>query len=380
MKTKSLTLLAGAAMAASAAIGPVNTASAAPSVQIQLGQLCIHIGPKAPKHVAKLKASLMGYTNISNMFYFPRRFGPHCGVYYSVAKKFGVKYALLSSIKTGKLIYAKALGFGPGPGPIVPGWKIKQKATLMGYKNLHALKYNQFTKRWTIEGYKKVGFIWKQYRLRFSKVGFYLGRTLIGNGPVVVPGWKIKQKATLMGYKNLHALKYNQFTKRWTIEGYKKVGFIWRQYRLRFSKVGFYLGRTLIGNGPVAVPGWKIKQKAALMGYKNLHMLKYNGFVKIWTIRGFKKVGFVWKKYVLRFTKTGAYLGRTQIGGGPAIVPGWKIKQKATLMGYKFLHQLKYNLVTKRWTIKGSKKIGFFWKKYKLRFSKTGVYLGRTAI
>ena len=313
MKTKSLTLLAGAAMAASAAIGPVNTASAAPSVQIQLGQLCIHIGPKAPKHVAKLKASLMGYTNISNMFYFPRRFGPHCGVYYSVAKKFGVKYALLSSIKTGKLIYAKALGFGPGPGPIVPGWKIKQKATLMGYKNLHALKYNQFTKRWTIEGYKK-------------------------------------------------------------------VGFIWRQYRLRFSKVGFYLGRTLIGNGPVAVPGWKIKQKAALMGYKNLHMLKYNGFVKIWTIRGFKKVGFVWKKYVLRFTKTGAYLGRTQIGGGPAIVPGWKIKQKATLMGYKFLHQLKYNLVTKRWTIKGSKKIGFFWKKYKQRFSKTGVYLGRTAI
>jgi hypothetical protein len=34
----------------------------------------------------------------------------------------------------------------------------------------------------------------------------------------------------------------------------------------------------------------------------------------------------------------------------------------------------------RRWTIKGSKKLGFFWKKYKLRFSKTGVYLGRTAI
>ena len=37
MKTKTLTLLAGAAMAASAAVGPANTAAAAPNIQIQLG-------------------------------------------------------------------------------------------------------------------------------------------------------------------------------------------------------------------------------------------------------------------------------------------------------------------------------------------------------
>jgi hypothetical protein len=377
MTTKTLTMIAGAAMAASAAIGPASTAMAAPSVQIQLGVLCFHIGPKAPKHVAKFKAGLKGYTNIGNMFYVPRRFGPHCGVYYSVGKKFGVKYAILSSIKTGKLIYAKKIGFG---NPIIPGWKIKQKAALMGYKNLHALKYNNFTQRWTIEGYKKVLFQWKQYRLHFTKTGFYMGKQLLSSGPAIVPGWKIKQKAALMGYKNLHMLKYNAFLGRWTVRGWKKVGFVWKKYALRFTKTGAYLGRTLLNNGPAIVPGWKIKQKAALMGYKNLHMLKYNAFLGRYTIRGFKKVGFVWKKYVLRFTKTGAYLGRTQIGGGPAIVPGWKIKQKAALMGYKFLHQLKYNLLTQRWTIKGSKKLGFFWKKYKLRFSKTGVYLGRTAI
>ena len=247
MKTKTLTLLAGAAMAASAAVGPANTAAAAPNIQIQLGQLCIYIGPKAPKHVAKMKAALKGYTVISGMTYFPRKFGPHCGVYFSVAKKFGVTYHLLSSVKTGKLIHAKAVG-GVGPGPIVPGWKIKQKAALMGYKNLHALKYNGFTQRWTIEGYKKVGFVWKQYRLHFTKTGFFMGKQLISSGPAIVPGWKIKQKAALMGYKNLHALKYNAFTQRWTIEGYKKVGFVWKQYRLHFTKTGFFMGKQLISS------------------------------------------------------------------------------------------------------------------------------------
>ncbi len=130
MKTKALTLIAGAALAVSAMTGPASTASAGPSVQINLGPWCIYIGPKASKNVAKFKAGLKGYTNVHNMFYLPRRFGPHCGVYHSVGKKFGVKYALLSSVKTGKLVYAKAIGFGGGP--IVPGWKIKQKATAMG--------------------------------------------------------------------------------------------------------------------------------------------------------------------------------------------------------------------------------------------------------
>ena len=49
----------------------------------------------------------------------------------------------------------------------------------MGYKALHALKYNLLTQRYTIEGYKKVFGVWKQYRLRFSKTGVYLGRTAI---------------------------------------------------------------------------------------------------------------------------------------------------------------------------------------------------------
>ncbi len=128
------------------------------------------------------------------------------------------------------------------------------------------------------------------------------------------------------------------------------------------------------------VPGWKIKQKAALMGYKNLHMLKYHVATQRYTIRGWKKLGFVWRKFVLRFTKTGAYLGRTLIGSGPAMVPGWKIKAKATAMGYKALHQLKYHVITQRYTVRGWKKVFGVWKKFLLRFKKNGIYLGRTAL
>ena len=70
--------------------------------------------------------------------------------------------------------------------------------------------------------------------------------TLIGNGPATSPAVKVKLKAAAMGYKNLHALKFHVLTQRYTIEGWRKVFGVWKQYRLRFTKQAAYLGKTAI--------------------------------------------------------------------------------------------------------------------------------------
>jgi len=247
MNTKALTLIAGAAMAAAAVSGTASTASASPIIQISFGGLCIHVGPKAPKHVVRIKAGWKGYYNVKNIHVIPKRFGAHCGVYRSIGRKFGQKFVLISSLKTGRLLRARPIFGGWGPGPVykVPGYVIRNKALMMGYKNLHMLKYHNFTQRYTIRGWKKIGFQWKKFVLRFSRTGHYLGRTQIV-GPAGVSGAVIKFKAAAMGYKFLHKLKYHPFTKRYTIEGYKKFFGVWKQYRLRFSKSGLYLGRVAI--------------------------------------------------------------------------------------------------------------------------------------
>lgn len=245
MNTKALSLIAGAALAASGLAGTASTASASPTIQISFGGLCIHVGPKAPKHVVRIKASWKGFNNVRNTHVIPKRFGSHCGVYRSIGRKFGRKYILISSLKNGRLLRARRIGFGPGYGYKVPGYVIRNKAAMMGYKNLHMLKFHNFTQRYTIRGFKRVGFNWKKYVLRFSRTGQYLGRIQIG-GNVGVSGAVIKFKAKAMGYKAVHAVKYYPISKRYTVEGYKKVFGVWKQYRLRFTRTGQYLGRYAI--------------------------------------------------------------------------------------------------------------------------------------
>jgi len=244
MNTKALSLIVGAAMAAAGVAGTTSTASASPTIQISFGGLCFHVGPKAPKHVVRIKASWKGFSNVRNTHVIPKRFGSHCGVYRSVGRKFGRKFILISSLKNGRLLRARPIGFGPGYGYRVPGYVIRNKAAMMGYKNLHMLKYHNFSKRYTIRGWKQIGFGWKKYVLRFSRTGFYLGRSQIGGG--AVNGAVIKFKAKAMGYKAVHALKYYPISQRYTVEGWRKVFGVWKQYRLRFTKTGQYLGRYAI--------------------------------------------------------------------------------------------------------------------------------------
>lgn len=245
MNTKTLSLIAGAALAASGLAGTASTASASPTIQISFGGLCFQVGPKAPKHVVRIKAGWKGFHNLHNMHVIPKRYGSHCGVYRSIGRKFGRKYVLISSLKTGRLLRARPIGFGPG-GYKVPGYVIKNKMLMMGYKNLHKLKYHNFAKRYTIRGWKRVGAFWKKYVVRFSRTGFYLGRTQIGIAPVGVSSNVIKFKTIAMGYKFVHAIKWHNFSQRYTVEGWRKIFGVWKQYRLRFSRTGQYLGRIAI--------------------------------------------------------------------------------------------------------------------------------------
>ena len=312
MKTKTLSFLAAAAMATSVAGGVSSTASASPVIQINLGPHCIYIGPKASTNLVRFKAAQKGFYGVQTLKYVARRYGPHCGVYRSVGTRAGVKYVLLSSVQTGDLVYARALGVTPG-GFKVPGYVITQKATAMGYKNLHMLKFSAFSQRYTVRGYKKIAFQWVKYRLTFSRTGAYLGRHKLSSAPTMAPGFVIKNKASMMGYTGLHMLKYHSAVQRYTIRGYKKFGLVTKKFVLSFTKTGAYLGRTVIGTGTIGNPKAQVKFKAAAMGYKNLHALKYHPFTQRYTIEGYKRVFGVWRQFRLTFTKNAAYVKRAMI-------------------------------------------------------------------
>lgn len=247
MKTKALSLIAGAAMAAAGVAGTANTASASPQIQISFGGLCIAIGPKAPKHVVRVKAGWKGFTNVHNIRAIPKRYLGQCGVYLSKGRKFGRTYWLVSSLKNGRLLRARPIGFGPGGGGYkVPGYVIKNKMAGMGYKNIHKLKYHNFSRMFTVRGWKRVGSFWRLYSVRFSRQGFYKGRTYIKSVHVGVSKNVIKFKAINMGYKFVHAIKWHNAAQRYTVEGYRKVFGVMKQYRLTFSRTGQYLGRIAI--------------------------------------------------------------------------------------------------------------------------------------
>lgn len=246
MNTKALSLIAGAALAAAGVAGTASTASASPSIQISFGGLCFSVGPKAPKHVVRIKAGWKGFYNVQNIRVVPKRYLGRCGVYLSTGRKFGRKYWLVSSLKTGKLLRARLIGFGPGAGYKVPPHVIRNRMIIMGYKNLHMLKYHNFPGLYTVRGWKRYGSFWRLYTVRFSRTGLYTGRTYIKSVHVGVSKNVIKSRMIVMGYKSVHAIVWHNAAQKYTAEGYKFIGGAWRQFRVTFSRTGQYLGRIWI--------------------------------------------------------------------------------------------------------------------------------------
>jgi hypothetical protein len=178
MKAKLLALAAGAAMAVSVSAASTTPANALSiSIGIGNGPMCNYFGYRVSGNVARYKARLAGFRFIHGMRFIPRRYGfNNCGLYRSFAYKYGRKFVIVSSARTGTVLRARRIGYGSGPGYgyKVPGYVIVKKAKLKGYHFVHGLKYHNFSKRFTVKGFK----FGKKYKLRFSRKGRYLGRTL----------------------------------------------------------------------------------------------------------------------------------------------------------------------------------------------------------
>ena len=173
-------------MAASTVAGTASTASASPVVQISFDGLCIHIGPKASKSPVRAQAATYGYFNVTTFRVIPKRYLGHYGVYLSGGRTFGRKYWLVSSLKTDNLLRVRPMFGGAGPVYKVPPHVIRNKMAMMGYKNLHMPKYNNFSRVYnTVRGWKRYGNFWRKYIMRFARHGVFLSRTYLRKVPGV---------------------------------------------------------------------------------------------------------------------------------------------------------------------------------------------------
>ncbi len=180
MKTKLLSLIAGTAISAIAASATVATPASANQISLndatpkaqQVFNLnlrrCGFLGRRVGKHAVRHHAFWSGYGIIYKVRFVPRwnnGFNRRCGYYRSIAFKFGQRYVLFSSARTGRILTARRIGPNVGaPGFVASKFTVRKKLRNRGYAVIRNIRLvRNFNRRYYVSTAWKFGHKYRIY-------------------------------------------------------------------------------------------------------------------------------------------------------------------------------------------------------------------------